>query len=125
MPGPRPVANVSARSATGRTTTTGSSLAAWKQEAARAGLVCATRVIHSYPTAPGFIAALADRVRPVLAEAARDGARARLLLSAHGLPERIVRAGNDVEQGLSCEGELQRFPGALVCPPKASLSFVL
>jgi ferrochelatase len=95
------------------TTTTGSSLAAWKQEAARAGLVCATRVIHSYPTAPGFIAALADRVRPVLAETARDGARVRLLLSAHGLPERIVRAGDPYPQ------EVEQTAAALVAELRA------
>jgi ferrochelatase len=90
------------------TTTTGSSLTAWNQEAARSGLVCPTRVIRSCPTAPGFIVALADRVRPVLAEAAREDARARLLLSAHGLPERIVRAGDPYPQ------EVEQTAAALV-----------
>lgn len=76
------------------TTTTASSLAVWQREAARQGLACPTRFVRSYPTAPGFIAALAALVAPVLARATKDGTKPRLLLSAHGLPQKIVRAGD-------------------------------
>lgn len=75
------------------TTTTASSLAAWRRAAARQGLDQPTRYIDAYPTAPGFIAALANLIGPVL-DAAQKSGPARLLLSAHGLPMKIVRAGD-------------------------------
>lgn len=74
------------------TTTTASSLAAWEAAARRAGLTAATQAIRSYPTAPGFVAALAGLIGRML-----DGgspARVRLLFSAHGLPLKIVSAGD-------------------------------
>jgi ferrochelatase len=46
-----------------------------------------------YPQEPGFIAALAGGVRTALAEARKAG-EPKLLLSAHGLPVRIVKAGD-------------------------------
>ena len=76
------------------TTTTASSLAAWQRGGIEQGLDCPTRAIDSYPTAPGFIAALAGLIAPVLDEAAANNAKVRLLLSAHGLPLKIVRAGD-------------------------------
>jgi protoporphyrin/coproporphyrin ferrochelatase len=75
------------------TTTTASSLAAWRREAARQGLDCSTHAVPPYPTAPGFIAALVGRIEPVLDDAAKLQ-RVRLLLTAHGLPLKIVRAGD-------------------------------
>jgi len=73
------------------TTTAGSSLAAWHAEARRQGLACPTRAAPPYPTEPGFIAALARHIDEQLADVARP---ARLLLSAHGLPLKIVRKGD-------------------------------
>ena len=52
-----------------------------------------TRIVQPYPTAPGFVAALAGLITPVLQEAHRSH-RVRLLLSAHGLPLKIVQAGD-------------------------------
>jgi protoporphyrin/coproporphyrin ferrochelatase len=75
------------------TTTTASSLADWRQEAARQGLACPMQVVEPYPTSRGFIAALADLIGSVLDEAEKSW-RVRLLLSAHGLPLKIVRAGD-------------------------------
>jgi ferrochelatase len=75
------------------TTTTASSLAAWRNEAQRQRLVVPTRVVEPYPSAAGFIAALAGLIAPVLDEA-RTAHKIRLLLSAHGLPLKIVRAGD-------------------------------
>ncbi|HTV89448.1 MAG TPA: ferrochelatase [Stellaceae bacterium] len=81
------------------TTTTASSLAAWQREAARQDLDADTSIVHSYPTAPGFVAALVGAIDPMLDP---SGAPARLLFSAHGLPMKIVRAGDpyprEVEQ---------------------------
>jgi ferrochelatase len=78
------------------TTTTASSLAAWRCEAMRQGLVGKTRAVRSYPVAEGFVAALAALVAGTLdtAEDEAAGARVRVLFSAHGLPLRIVAAGD-------------------------------
>ncbi|MGE0258051.1 MAG: ferrochelatase [Alphaproteobacteria bacterium] len=81
------------------TTTTQSSLAAWSREARRQRLDVPTRSIRSYPAASGFTAALAALTRDALDAAEIEAAQAdprpvRLLLSAHGLPEKIVKAGD-------------------------------
>ena len=76
------------------TTTTGSSLAAWHQAAARQGLARPTRTICCYPRDSGFLAALAGPIGDALDKLAAGGKPPRLLLSAHGLPERIVRRGD-------------------------------
>ncbi len=79
------------------TTTTGSSLTAWRVAAAQAGLMAKTTSLCCYPTDPAYAAATAGLVR-----AAYDKARAeldpaiglRVLFSAHGLPETIVKRGD-------------------------------
>ena len=76
------------------TTTTESSIEAWRLEAMRQDLGAKTRAIRSYPVAEGFIAAVAALVAGTLAEAATAGKAVRLLFSAHGLPLRIVAAGD-------------------------------
>jgi ferrochelatase len=76
------------------TTTTASSLGAWRDEASRQGLVANTRAVQSYPTAYGFVAALAALVAETLDAAAAAARPSRLLFSAHGLPLRIVAAGD-------------------------------
>ncbi|MFN4089406.1 MAG: ferrochelatase [Alphaproteobacteria bacterium] len=75
------------------TTTTASSLREWYVLAERHGLEAPTRTLCCYPTLPGFINACADMVIPAIREA-REAAPVRVLLSAHGLPERIVRNGD-------------------------------
>jgi ferrochelatase len=79
------------------TTTTGSSLTAWREAAARVGLVASTTTLCCYPTDPAYVAATTALVR-----IAHDAARTqldpsiplRVLFSAHGLPEAIVRRGD-------------------------------
>lgn len=71
------------------TTTTASSVKAWRKAA---HFKIPTVAIDSYPTEPGFIAASVELVKQGLAEAG-SGPK-RLLFSAHGLPERIVKAGD-------------------------------
>jgi ferrochelatase len=80
------------------TTTTASSLAAWHDEAKRQGLACPTRAVPAHPTEPGFIAALAGLIDRRLVEAASRKKPIRLLLSAHGLPLKIVRKGDPYRQ---------------------------
>lgn len=78
-------------------TTTGSSLTAWREAAARVGLVADTSVVCCYPTDAGFVAAIANLLRNTWHQA-RDKLESvielRVLFSAHGLPEAIVRAGD-------------------------------
>lgn len=72
------------------TTTTASSVALWQQEAARAGLNIPTETICCYPTASGWIQALADGIRATVP----DFQNFRLLFSAHGLPQQVVDKGD-------------------------------
>jgi len=76
------------------TTTTASSLAAWRIAAARQGLTRPTRVIPSYPCEQGLVEAIARLVGPALEAASSTGKLPRLLLTAHGLPKKIVRHGD-------------------------------
>jgi len=69
------------------TTTTASSLAEW----ARMGLDLPTRIVESYPQARGFVAALAGLTAAGLLKCK---IRPRVLFSAHGLPKKIVDAGD-------------------------------
>jgi ferrochelatase len=80
------------------TTTTASSLRLWDREAHRQGLGAPTRGIRSYPTAPGFVAALAALIERALIAADAEGTPVRLLFSAHGLPMKIVEKGDPYPQ---------------------------
>jgi protoporphyrin/coproporphyrin ferrochelatase len=79
------------------TTTTGSSLTAWREAAARIGLAKPTTTLCCYHSDPGFIAATEAIVRQHYgqARATLDPAVGlRVLFSAHGLPEVIVQRGD-------------------------------
>jgi len=77
------------------TTTTGSSLAEFRAAASRLGLDAEIREVEDYPDHPLYVQALADQVRRTLDEVPPDlRDRTRILWSAHGLPERYVRAGD-------------------------------
>ena len=75
------------------TTTTASSLAAWRREAVKCGLDAPTTSYCCYPAEHGLVAAHAAGIGAGLDEAARGG-RPRLLFSAHGLPKKIVDKGD-------------------------------
>jgi len=72
------------------TTTTGSSVKDWANTYRGSGR---TRTICCYPTAAGLVAAHAQAIREVW-QAAGAPADLRLLFSAHGLPQKIVDAGD-------------------------------
>jgi ferrochelatase len=74
-------------------TTTGSSIAVWRRDAAAAGLEAKTTAVCCFPSDPGFVAEAAGRIRPALREAAAMG-KPRLLFSAHGLPKKIIERGD-------------------------------
>jgi ferrochelatase len=72
------------------TTTTGSSLKDWYTAYRGRGR---SRAICCYPTADGFVQAHVDAIRNLWETAGRP-ADVRLLFSAHGLPQRVVDAGD-------------------------------
>ena len=72
------------------TTTTGSSLKAWKAAYRGAGSV---RTVCCYPTAEGWVGAQADAIRATWEKAGKPS-NIRLLFSAHGLPQKIIDAGD-------------------------------
>jgi ferrochelatase len=74
------------------TTTTQSSHDDWMRAARRVGLVLPTRSICCYPAEAGFVAAYADLIKNALPTPGETPVR--VLFSAHGLPERIVEAGD-------------------------------
>jgi ferrochelatase len=78
-------------------TTTASSIKDWHRAAAAAGLVAPTRAICCYPTEAGLITSLVDAINQAVATWPRDMGVPRLLLSAHGLPKRIVARGDPYE----------------------------
>src|SRR5262245_27759912 len=75
------------------TTTTASSLLEWWEAVKTAGVMPDPSIVCCYPTEPGFISALVENIRSELA-AAGGMKGTRLLLTAHGLPERVVQAGD-------------------------------
>lgn len=75
------------------TTTTGSSVNIWKKEAEKQGLDIATRILGCYPTQEQFIEAHSNLIREYYEKAVTHG-KPRLLFSAHGLPEKIVKNGD-------------------------------
>jgi ferrochelatase len=72
------------------TTTTGSSLKAWSDAYRRPGR---SRAVCCYPVEDGFIEGYARLIGEAWAAAGKPGP-ARLLFSAHGLPEKVVEGGD-------------------------------
>jgi len=75
------------------TTTTESFLRIWRAAAKAAGLSVPTAEICCYPDSEGFIRALHRVTAAAIAEIP-EGTRFRVLFSAHGLPKKIVDAGD-------------------------------
>ncbi len=77
------------------TTTTRSSLQEWKKETSKLGLDLPTSTICCYPWDDGFINSCAKNILEVYNKAKEEiGAVPRILLSAHGLPEKIIEEGD-------------------------------
>ena len=72
------------------TTTTASSVQDWAKAYSGPGR---TRTVCCYPTADGLIAAHAEAIRKTWIAAGRP-ANVRLLFSAHGLPEKVIKGGD-------------------------------
>jgi ferrochelatase len=85
--------------------TTGSTLEEVWRLASRKEVVPEIVPMASFHDHPGFLGAVADRIRPILAQAPS----ARLVFSFHGLPERQIRkadpVGNCLKDGCCDSGE--------------------
>jgi ferrochelatase len=75
------------------TTTTASSLKDWARAAKKARLEIPTARVCCYPFEAGFIAAACAKIREAMADAP-ENISYRLLLSAHGLPKRVIQKGD-------------------------------
>ena len=75
------------------TTTSRSSLLDWRRAALAAGVTAPQSQICCYPRLRGFIEALAGLTRETMAKM-RPDISYRVLLSAHGLPERVIARGD-------------------------------
>lgn len=78
------------------TATSGSSLAEWYKQARKQGLNAKTHEIRDYPENPFFIEAHVDLLKPWIEQAALYG-KPRVLFSAHGLPQKLIDAGDPYE----------------------------
>jgi protoporphyrin/coproporphyrin ferrochelatase len=79
------------------TTTTGSSLTAWREAAASVGLIAQTTTVCCYPADSAYVAAtvaLLDHSWQTTRSQIDANVSLRVLFSAHGLPETIVRRGD-------------------------------
>jgi ferrochelatase len=75
------------------TSTTASSVKDWHRAAKKAGLTAPTSRVCCYPWDAGFVAASVAHIRAAM-EGAPSDVSYRLLLSAHGLPKRMITKGD-------------------------------
>ncbi|AMW34460.1 ferrochelatase [Haematospirillum jordaniae] len=89
-------------------TTSGSSLKLWAEEALKQGLDVPTSTLCCYPDEVGLIDALALKIRDTLSNLSTN---VRVLFSAHGLPKKVIAAGDpyqdQVEQ--TCDALVERL----------------
>jgi ferrochelatase len=94
------------------TTTSGSSFIDWREAAARAGLAKQTTTLCCFYASDAYIEATAAMLRRALGDArAASPAPVRVLFSAHGLPEIIVRQGDPYQYQV--ETTVRRIVAAL------------
>lgn len=91
------------------TTTSFSSIQNWESEAKKAGFAVPTEKICCYPYHQGFTDASVDLIRAALSKV--QGKKVRVLFSAHGLPEKIIEAGDPYQH--QCEQSAQKIANAL------------
>ena len=94
-------------------TTSGSSLRHWRDAVKRAGIAASVRAVCCYPDEAGFAAASAGLIDAALRRAKQFGAP-RLLLSAHGLPQKTVDRGDPYQS------QVERSAAAILAALKTS-----
>ena len=94
------------------TTTTRSSLQAWQKAAHEAGIDISTSMVCCYPFNDGFIETSAHNIAVEYKRAQKDGhEKIRVLFSAHGLPESIIKEGDPYQW--QCEVGANKMADAL------------
>ncbi|MBI4081529.1 MAG: ferrochelatase, partial [Candidatus Lambdaproteobacteria bacterium] len=93
--------------------TTGSALQQLAAALRAAGFAGRLSALRSYPDAPGYLDAMAERLRATLSAAAPQPAATVILCSAHGLPAVYVERGDPYRLELyrTLEALRGRFPG--------------
>ncbi len=77
------------------TTTTWSSLEQWNKALFEAGIEIPSAMVCCYHENAGFVSASAENIKACYDQALKDGHEApRVLFSAHGLPEKIIKDGD-------------------------------
>lgn len=74
-------------------TTSGSSIDEWFRKAGEEGIDVATSTVCCYPDLPGLVSSFAEMVIAAVRKAAGAGP-VKVIVSAHGLPERMVTKGD-------------------------------
>ena len=94
------------------TTTTGSSLQAWNKAMFEAGYERPTSIVCCYTENAGFVKAAAENIKRQYDQAKADKFKnIRVLFSAHGLPESIIKAGDPYQW--QCEKTAEKIVKAL------------
>lgn len=94
------------------TTTTRSSFQEWDKATKTIGLDVPTTRICCYPWEEGFIEASADNVKEIYNKAEKEtGQSPRVLFSAHGLPEKVIKDGDPYQW--QCEQTAEKIADAL------------
>ncbi len=90
------------------TTTTRSSLQVWNKAMFEAGMDTETSMICCYPENEGYIEASAQNIEKEYAKAVKEGhSNLRVLFSAHGLPESIIKEGDPYQW--QCEQSAEKI----------------
>ena len=98
------------------TTTTGSSLQTWNKAMFQAGYECPTSTICCYPFNKGFITASAENIQTQIDKAEKAGHKnPRILFSAHGLPESVIKDGDPYQW--QCEQTAEKIAAELKLKP--------
>jgi ferrochelatase len=96
------------------TTTTGSSIQDWRRAAGEAGIRIPTHRVCCFPADQGFVGAMAGLIKETIA-GLKSPLGYRLLLSAHGLPQRTIAKGDpyqwQVERSAHAIVERLAIPG--------------
>lgn len=78
------------------TTTTGSSFQAWERVCAKESLRVPTSAVCCYPADRGLVAAHVKLIKEMYWKASEHG-KPRVLFSAHGLPQKVIDAGDSYQ----------------------------
>lgn len=90
------------------TTTTWSSLQVWQKSMSEIGMETQTSMVCCYPENAGYVEASAEHIKLRYDEAIKAGhTNIRILFSAHGLPEKVIKKGDPYQY--QCEHAAEKI----------------